>query len=83
MPQVTLQEKTAHLASYTLFTRDINQYKNTPLSQLYQPPRAPFSQNTYHQLLSSCEYCKIFKSSFFIGHHQKQPFSDVFQKKCS
>ena len=35
MPQIILKERTAHLASYTLFTRDIGQYKNMSLSQLY------------------------------------------------
>ena len=48
MPQIILKERTAHLASYTFFTRDVDQYKNTLLSQLHQPPRTPFSQNTYH-----------------------------------
>ena len=83
MPQIILKEITAHLASYTFFTRDVDQYKNTSLSQLYQPPRTPFSQNTYHELLSSCEYCKVFKNSFFIEHHQKQSFADVLQNRCS
>ena len=46
MPQIILKERTAHLASYTFFARDADQYKNTSLSQLYQPPRTPFSQNT-------------------------------------
>ena len=35
MPQIILKERTAHLASYTFFTRDIDQYKNISLSQLY------------------------------------------------
>ena len=48
MPQIIFKERTAHLASYTLFTRDVDQYKHTSFSQLYQPPRTPFSQNTYH-----------------------------------
>ena len=55
MPQIILKERTAHLASYTFFTRDADQYKNASFSQLYQPPRTFISQNTYHQLLSSCE----------------------------
>ena len=46
MPQIILKERTAHLASCTFFTKDVDQYKNTPLSQLYQPPRIPFPQNT-------------------------------------
>ena len=32
MPQIILNERTAHLASYTFFTRDVDQYKNTSLS---------------------------------------------------
>ena len=48
MLQIILKERTAHLASYTFFTRDVDQYKNTSLSQLYQPPRTAFAQNTYH-----------------------------------
>ena len=43
MPQIILTERKAHLASYTLFTRDVDQYKDMSLSQLYQPPRALFS----------------------------------------
>ena len=58
--------------SPSFFTRDLDQYKNTSLPQLYQPPRTTFTQNTYHWLLSSCEYCKGFKNSFFIEHIQKQ-----------
>ena len=42
MPQIILKERTAHLVSYAFFTRDIDQYKNTSLSQLYQPPRTLF-----------------------------------------
>ena len=44
MPQIIFKERTAHLASYTFFTRDVDQNKNTSL----QPPRTPFSHNTYH-----------------------------------
>ena len=48
MPQIIFKERTAHLASYTFFTRDVDQYKNMSLSQLYQPPRTTFSQITDH-----------------------------------
>ena len=84
MPQIILKERTAHLASYTFFTRDVDQYKNTSLWQLYQPSRTPFSQNTYHYLLSRSEYCKVFKSSFFIetsrSSRLKMFFKQVFLK---
>ena len=46
MSQIILKERTAHLVSYTSLARD--QYKNTSLSQLYQPQEHPISQNTYH-----------------------------------
>ena len=68
MPQNILKERTAHLAGYTFLKRDIDPYKSTSLSQLYQLPRTPFSQNTYHKLLSFCEYCKVFQNSFFREH---------------
>ena len=42
-----------------------------------------FSQNTYHQLLSSSEYCKVFKKSVFIEHLQKQSSVDDLQNRCS
>ena len=48
MPQIILKERTVHLANYTFLTRDVDQHKNTSLSQLYQPPKTPSSQNTYH-----------------------------------
>ena len=48
MSQIILKERTAHFVRYTFFARDVDQYKNTSLSQLYQPPRTSFSQNTYH-----------------------------------
>ena len=65
MPQIILKERTANVVSYTFFTRDVDQYPNTSLSQLYQPPRTAFSQDTYHSQLSSCEYCKVFKNVVF------------------
>ena len=48
MPQIIIKERKAHLASYTFFTRDIDQYKDMSLSQLFQPPKTLFSQNMYH-----------------------------------
>ena len=83
MPQIILKERAAHLGRYTFFTRDVDQYKSSPHSQLYQPPRAAFSQKTYHWLLSSCEYCTVFKNSFFIEHLQKQSLVDILQNRYS
>ena len=77
MPQIILQERIANVVSYTFFTRDVDQYQNTPLSQLYQPPRTAFSQDTYHLLLSPCEFGKVLRTGFFIEHLQKQSFTDI------
>ena len=43
MPQIILKERTGHLSSNTFFTIDVDQEKNTSLSQLYHPPKTPFS----------------------------------------
>ena len=83
MPLVILKEKADHLGSYTFFTRDVARYKNTSFSQSYQPPRTAFSQNTYHWLLPSCEYCKVFKNCFFVEYLQKQSFADISQNRYS
>ena len=63
MLQIILKERTAHLASHTFFTRNVDQYKNT---SFHSCGIHHFSQNSYHYVLSSCEYCKVFKNSFFI-----------------
>ena len=47
MPQTIIKERIAYLVSYTFFTRDVYQYQDMSRSQLYQPPRTAFSQNTY------------------------------------
>ena len=78
MPQVILNEQLIQPATL-FFTRDIDQHKNMSLSQLYQPPRTPFSQNTYHQLLSSCEYCKVFKNSFLQNTFRSSHFQMFFK----
>ena len=83
MPQIILKERAAHLGRYTFFTIDVDQYKNTSLSQLYQPPRTAFSQNTYHWLLSHYEYCEVFKNSFFKEHLKKQSLADIPQNRYS
>ena len=66
MPKIILKQRIAHLGSYTFLQEMLINIKSlTSLPQLYQPPRTVFSLNTYHWLLSSCEYCKVFKHGFF------------------
>ena len=71
MPEIILKEGTANVVSYT-FLREmlINikaRYFHSFINhrELYQPPRTAFSQDTYHWLLSSCEYCNVFKNGLF------------------
>ena len=67
MPQIILKERTAHLGGYTFLQEMwINIKSLTSLSQLYQTPRTAFSWNTYHWLLLSCEYRKVFKNGLFF-----------------
>ena len=80
MPQIILQERTANVFSYTFFTRDVDQYSNTSHSQLYQPPRTAFSQGTYHWLLSSYEYCKVFGNGLFYRTAPEAVASRLFSK---
>ena len=57
MPQIILNE------------RQLSQSATLPLQQILinakkcQPPRTPFSHNTYHQLILSFEYCKVFRTA--------------------
>ena len=69
MPQIIRKERTAHLVSTLPLQEMLINIKTR------QPPLIPFSQNTYHELPSSFEYCKVFKNS--LEHLQKQSFADV------
>ena len=48
MPQIVLKERIAHLARYTFFTRDADQYKSASFPLLHQPPTTIFSRNPYN-----------------------------------
>ena len=65
MPQIILKERTAHLASYTFFARDADQYKNTSLSQLYQPPRISFfTEHFITSYFRPIEIAKFLRTAF-------------------
>ena len=50
MPQIILKERTAHLATYTLFTRDVDQYKHT-----YFHNSINHQEHLFHRtLITSC-----------------------------
>ena len=64
MPQIILKERTAHLASYTCFTRDADQHKNTSLSQLYQPPRTLFHRTCITSYFRPVNIAKFLRTPF-------------------
>ena len=70
MPQIILKERRAHLGGYRFLLEMLINIKSL-MSQLYQPLRTAFSWNTYHWLLSSCEYCKVFKNGIFYRTPQE------------
>ena len=68
-------ERLAHLASYAFLTRDVDQYKNMSLAQLYQQPRTPFSQNA---LLLTSSFCPINIAKFLRNYLLKKTPTQVF-----
>ena len=79
MPQIILKERTVNIASYTFFCQRCFSILKHVTLRPYQPPRTPFSQNTYHWLLLSCEYCKVFKNRRFY----RTPPEAVICRYCS
>ena len=61
MAQIILKERTANVVSYTFLQEMLINIKARHLLTL----RTAFSQNSYHWLLSSCEYCKVSKNGRF------------------
>ena len=64
MPEIILKERTAHLASYTLFTRNVDQHKNTSLSQLYQPPKHFFLRTRITSYFLPVNIAKVLITAF-------------------
>ena len=64
MPQIILKERTAHLASYTFFTRNVDQYKNTSLSQLYQPLKHFFHRTRITSYFRHVNIAKVLRTAF-------------------
>ena len=83
MPYIILKERTAHLASYTFFARDVDQYKNMSLSKLYQPPRMPFSQNIITSYFCPVNIAKFLRTGLLWNTSRSSRFQ-IFSKigKC-
>ena len=64
MPQIILKERTVHLGSQTFFTKDVDQYKNTSLSQLYQPPRTVFHRTLITGYFRPVNIAKFLRTTF-------------------
>ena len=64
MPQIILKERTAHLVCYAFFTRDVDQYKNMSLSQLYQPPKYFFHRTRITSYFHPVNIAKVLRTAF-------------------
>ena len=67
MPQIVLNERTAHLASYAFLKTDVDQYERQSLSQLYQPPKTPFSQNIFTSYFHPVNIAKLFRIASLLN----------------
>ena len=67
MPQIVLNERTAHLASYAFLKTDVDQYERQSLSQLYQPPKTPFSQNIFTSYFHPVNIAKLFRTASLLN----------------
>ena len=63
MPQIILMERTAQLASYIFFTRGVDQYKNTSLSRLHQPPRISFHRTLITSYVRHVNIAKFLRTA--------------------
>ena len=66
MAQIILKERTVHLASYTFLQEILINIKTRQSHSSINHLEHVFSQDTYHQLLWSFEYCRVFKNNFFV-----------------
>ena len=66
MPQIIINQRKAHLASYTFLQEILINIKTRQSHSSINHLEHVFSQDTYHQLISSFEYCRVFKNNFFL-----------------
>ena len=83
MPQIILKERTADLASYTFFTRDVDQYENTSLSRLYEPPKYLFRKTLITSYVRHVNIAKFLRATFLYNTSQKQPPEVFFEIRWS
>ena len=67
MPQIVLNERTVHLASEAFLKTDVDQYERQSLSQLYQPPRTPFSQNIFTSYFHPVNIAKLLRTASLVN----------------
>ena len=66
MAQIIPKERTVYLASYTFLQEILIKIKTRQSHSSINHLEHVFSQDTYHQLISSFEYCRVFKNNFFL-----------------
>ena len=81
MPQIDLKERTANVVIYTFFYKRCWWIlKHVTFTALSTTENSFFTRHL-SRLLSSCEYCKVFKNGLFIKHLQEQSFADIPQNR--
>ena len=80
MPQIILNERTAHLASCTFFTRGVDQYENTSLAQLYQPPKHFFHRTRITSYFRPVNIAKVLRTAFL--YTSRSSHLQMFFKIC-
>ena len=66
MAQIIPKERTVYLASYTFLQEILINIKTRQSHSSINHLEHVFSQDTYDQLISSFEYCRVLKNNFFL-----------------
>ena len=76
MPQIILKEKTAHLASYTFFTRDVDQYKTCHFHSSIN-----HQEHLFHRILITITIIIIIIIYIYIYIYKKKPYLTLVLQK--
>ena len=79
MPQIILKERTAHLGSYTFFTRDWSILKRHFHSSINYQEEQLYRITLITGYFRPVNIAKFLRMGLFIEHLQKQSFADIPQ----
>ena len=83
MPQIILKERTAHLGSYTFFTRDVDHIKTRLFHSSINHQEQLFHRTLIIGYFRPVNLANFLRTGFFIEHLQKQSFADIPQNRYS